>query len=276
MNKLVVIVLLSIFAVSGFANSLSEIRAKNEIRVGVRTNYPPFSKTDGSSFEGFEVELSKAIASKILGDGASVVLVGVEAKDRIPFLNDNKIDIAVANFSVTPEREKLVDVSVPYFSTYMAVVSHINKRATKLSDFNGGKMLVIPGTTSQEYINENKNEFASIKSVDCLGLMDCFNRLKNGEADGYFHTVFALGAVPILDRNYEVSLKSVGKPSFIAVAIKKGNKELVNAVNDAIFELSKEGFFKAAYEDTLNVYYKGNLDKKYFLLDDIYNFFMEN
>ena len=55
--------------------------------------------------------------------------------------------------------------------------------------------------------------------------------------------------------------------------MQKGNTDLAEAVNQALISLSKEGFFKKAYNDTFEPFYKGTVDKKYFLLDDIYSFF---
>lgn len=57
------------------------------------------------------------------------------------------------------------------------------------------------------------------------------------------------------------------------MAVQKGNAELLEVLNNAMIRLSKEEFFKKAFSDTLDPFYKGTAEEKYFLLDDIYNIF---
>lgn len=271
MKSLFIVFFSIIFAICLNANTLEEIQKSGEIRIGVRLNYPPFSKFDGDDFSGFEVELAKAIA-KIIAPKAQIKLVGVNAKDRIPFLNDNKIDMAVAQFAVSPKRQKHVDFSIPYFALYIALVANKTDQIKKLSQVSGKKVLAVPGTGSRSYVEKNVNA----QIVDCENMMACFTKLQNNEAIGYFHSIFAVAAIPIMDNKFEIAIKAVGPADFIAVGVNKGNAELRKAIDNAIIQLSKEGFFKEAYEKTLNAYYKGTLDKKLFLLDDLYNFFSED
>ena len=77
---------------------------------------------------------------------------------------------------------------------------------------------------------------------------------------------------PILDNDVKVDLKNLGESVFLAVAVQKGNKDLVEAINKQLAMLNKSGFFKTAYNDPFEPFYKGTADKKYFLLDDLYNF----
>lgn len=77
---------------------------------------------------------------------------------------------------------------------------------------------------------------------------------------------------PILDSSVSVNLKNLGNTVFLAVAVQKGNTELLNFINEQLIALNKSGFFKKAYEETFMPFYKGTVDKKYFLLDDLYNF----
>ncbi|MSN97219.1 transporter substrate-binding domain-containing protein, partial [Campylobacter sp. FMV-PI01] len=74
--------------------------SQKRIKIGVRLSQPPFSVLDGNgNFEGFEVELAKKIGEKIIGRGAKIELVGVNANDRVKFLNDNVADLMIANFT---------------------------------------------------------------------------------------------------------------------------------------------------------------------------------
>lgn len=269
-----VILLLSILAVGVFGATLSEIKSSNTIKIGVRKDFPPFGSLENGELSGFEVELAKEVGKYIVGEGGNITLVPLSAKDRIPMLQNGQIDVVIAQFTATPEREKVVDFSIPYFADTMSIISSADLQAKSVNNFKS--LLVIPGSTSEEYIKQKVQNFRNITIKNCENLMDCYSKLQNGEADGYFHTTFAIAAIPVLNNKYQISVKSVGIPSFIAAGVSKGNDDLKAAVTNAILEISKGGFFKDAYDKTINIYYKGTLDKNMFLLDDIYKAFMYN
>lgn len=254
-----------------FANSLQEILDTGEIRVGVRKDFPPLSSLKDNELVGFEVDLAKKIFSEIFKDkNITIKFVGTTSKDRISLLDENKIDVSFSSMAQTPQRMKQVDFTMPYLTTNMAIVSNKNKKISRLSDFKNKTLFIIPKTTSDEYIKKNPNDFMNINIKFCDGLMNCFERLKNGEADGYFHSILSIGVLPILDPNYEVSVGLIGRSDLVAAGVKKGNKELLQLINDKIIDIAQTSFFKDAYHDSFDVYYKGTLNKKYFLLDDLY------
>ena len=97
--------------------------------------------------------------------------------------------------------------------------------------------------------------------------------LKNGQGDAFADDNLVVLAFPIIDNSVEVSIKNLGETDFLGMAVQKGNKELLDVINESMIRLSKEGFFKKAFDDTLNPFYKGSAEEKYFLLDDIYRIF---
>lgn len=68
-----------------FGANLADIQKDKVIKIGVRMDQTPFSAMKNGSFEGFEVELAKAVAKKIAGNDVKIELIGVNAKDRVPF-----------------------------------------------------------------------------------------------------------------------------------------------------------------------------------------------
>ena len=251
------------------ASTLSQIKQNKTIKVGVRLNQPPFSVLKDGDFMGFEVNLARAIVKKIAGSDIKIEFIGVNAKERIPFLQDEIADMMVANFTITAQRAQKVDFSTPYLSNNQAIVSKKDANITCLKDLRDHKTLIIPKTTSDEFKQDNPN--LHINMVPCNNAKDCYAKLKNGEADSYLHTNILNATLPLIDFTLETSVPIVGRYDFIAVAVKKGNKELLDAVNSAIMELSNEKFFQTAYKETLEPFYKGKLDKRYLLLDSVYN-----
>lgn len=76
-----------------------------------------------------------------------------------------------------------------------------------------------------------------------------------------------------MNRSVEVSIKNLGTTDFLAIGVQKGNKTLLDFINDELIKLSKEGFFKKSFNETIQPFYKGHAEKKYFLLEDIYSVF---
>ena len=252
-----------------FGANLADIQKDKVIKIGVRMDQTPFSAMKNGSFEGFEVELAKAVAKKIAGNDVKIELIGVNAKDRVPFLQDGRADIMFANMTVTPERMKSVDCSMPYLSSVQSLISKKGSNIKKISDLRDCKILVIPGTTSFDYVKAHPQ--LGIKDVECENSKDCFKKFQDGEADAYLHTNILNATWTLMDGSLEVSLPVVGEYEFIAVAVAKDNKELLKAVNDALMSLSSEGEFQKLYRDILEPYYRGKIEKKYLLLDDVYN-----
>lgn len=248
------------------ANSLEQIKSSNVIRIGIAPNNPPLSQIDRSgNFHGFEVELARKIASAILPSG-KVELVGVANTDRASAVKENKIDLLIANFARTKSRAKEMSFSIPYLSTSLAVVARGDKGIKAEGDLNNHKVLTIGGTNSESYL-KNKN----IETVSCKNNMDCFQQLSNGSGDAYMHNILNVAVIPLLDNEYKISVKAVGPILFDCIATQKGNDALLNLVNEKILSLSKEGFFNNAYQNTFANFYKGTVEDKFFLLEDVYS-----
>ena len=95
--------------------------------------------------------------------------------------------------------------------------------------------------------------------------------MKDGRADGYANDNIIVLAYAVVDDTLEVPFKNLGAAEFLGVGVQKGNQSLLDFINADLIKLSKEGFFKTAYEDPFEPFYRGTADKKYFLLDGIYN-----
>ena len=256
--------------VFAFANSLSEIRQNRVVRIAVYENEPPFSRVVDGDFEGFDVELANALGGKILGAaGGRIELIPVSAQARFSSIQNNQADMVIAAASITEERKKIYDFSMPYLSVNSGILTRKSDNIKKIGDLQGKKVGVIRGSTGEAYMLKD----GGYNLAYCKNSSDCYKRLKSGEIDGACDDNLFVMVYPVADSSVEVNIKSLGENVFLGIAMQKGNTELVEAVNQALIELSKEGFFKRAYNDTFKPFYRGTVDKKYFLLDDIYSFF---
>ena len=251
-----------------FANTLSEIKSKGVLRVGVFTEQPPFGELRDGTFSGFEIDFANSIAKHIFNakDG-KVQFVPVQASERSKFLQDNLIDLLIATYTITDERAKGIDFSFPYFSVNIGVLTKKESNIHKEEELRGKKIIVENGTTAQNYFNQK-----GYTTVKCPNSNACYKMLKDGAGDAYANDNLIVLVYPIIDRTVEVNIKNLGKSDFLGVGVAKGNKELLDLVNNTLVSLSKEGFFRNSFKDTIDPFYKGTAEQKYFLLD-IYNIF---
>ena len=111
-------------AQSASEDELAKIKQKGVITVGVFSDKPPFGfVNDKGENDGFDVYVARELAKSLLGDASKVKFELVEAASRVEFLKSGKVDLIMANFTKTPEREEVVDFATPYMKVALGVVS---------------------------------------------------------------------------------------------------------------------------------------------------------
>ncbi len=264
MKKILLICLLTVLA---WSNTLSEIRSSKVLRVGVANYIPPFSKLENGKFVGFEVDIANKVGERIFGkNGGKIELVGMDIEERIPALVNNKVDVVIDSMSVVKERKKYVDFTTPYFSVDLSVLTNKDDHVSSIGDLKGKKILVIKGTTGHKALMGKSN----YQIAFCANNKECYQKVKNKEAIGYMTNNTMLLTFAVLDSDVELGVRQFGPSYMISMAVKKGNKELLEFLNKQIISFSKDGLFKNSFEKELNPFYKGLAEPKYFLLDDLY------
>ncbi len=267
MKKFLLSLLVAALASSALcARSLSEIKSSGVLRIGVYDAQPPFSKIEDGVHQGFEVDMANAIAKDMLPSGGKVEFTSVLANQRIKFLQEDKVDAVIATLTVTPEREKLIDFTTPYFSVNIGILTRVEDKIKSLNDLQDKTILVLSGGTAETYFEKQGYNIARCDNANA-----CYKALKAGQGDGYADDNLVVLAYPVLDKKVEVNIKNLGTSDFLAIGVKKGNSELLDFLNGELIKLSKEGFFKNSFDNFIEPYYKGTAEKKYFLLDDLYS-----
>lgn len=230
-------------------SAIDEIKAAGKIRIGVFSDKPPFGFVDEKGAnQGYDVYLAKRIAKDLLGDENKVEFVLVEAANRVEYLQSNKVDIILANFTVTPERKEKVDFANPYMKVSLGVVSPDGSPIKSVDDLKGKKLVVNKGTTAETYFAKN---YPDIELVKFEQNTEAFAALKDGRGAALAHDNTLLFAWARENEGYTTFISSLGEEDAIAPAVKKGNTELLEWVNKEIDTLTSEGFFKEAFEKTL-------------------------
>ncbi|WP_066891178.1 cysteine ABC transporter substrate-binding protein [Clostridium nigeriense] len=230
-------------------SSIEKIKEEGKVRIGVFSDKPPFGYVDEKGEnQGYDVYLAKRIAKDLLGDESKVEFVLVEAANRVEYLQSNKVDIILANFTVTPERKEKVDFANPYMKVSLGVVSPDGAPIKSVEDLKGKKLLVNKGTTAESYFTKN---YPDIELVKFEQNTETFAALKDGRGDALAHDNTLLFAWAKENPGYTTFISTLGDEDTIAPAVKKGDAELLEWLNNEIDTLTKEGFFKEDFDKTL-------------------------
>jgi len=183
----------------------------------------------------------------LVGYENKVQFVLVEAANRAEFLASDKVDITLANFTVTPERKEVVDFALPYMKVALGVASK-DGDITDVSQLKDKTLLINKGTTADLYFTKNHPEIKLLKFDQNT---ETFGAMLDGRGDAIAHDNTLLFAWTKSNPGFKVGIRSLGDQDVIAPAVKKGNDELRKWLDDLIVKLADEKFFHADYDATL-------------------------
>ena len=226
--------------------SPEQIKEAGEIVIGIFSDKAPFGYIDADGKPaGYDVVYGDRIAADL---GVTAKYVPVDAAARTEVLASNKVDITLANFTVTPERAEKVDFANPYFKVSLGVVSPTSAEITDVSQLAGKTLIVTKGTTAEAYFEANHPE-VKLQKYDQYS--DAYQALEDGRGDAFSTDNTEVIAWAIQHPGFSVGIKSLGDTSYIAAAVKKGNTALLDWLNNELVELGEENFFHKDYEQTL-------------------------
>lgn len=143
---------------------LEVIKARDKLIVGVFTDKPPFGFVDESGrYVGFDTDIGRRLALDLLGDENKVEFVAVEPASRIPFLQSDKVDLILANMTVTPERKEAVDFTNPNLRVAVQAIVADGSAVKKLDDLADKTIIVTTGTTADIWLTKNHPDWKLLK-----------------------------------------------------------------------------------------------------------------
>ena len=204
------------------------------IKMGTNAAFPPYEYKEGEEFVGIDVEIATAIAEEL---GGTLEVVDMEFDSIITAVNQGEVDFGMAGMTVTEDRLKEVDFSTSYASGVQSVIVPEGSAIASLDDLEGKKIGVQLGTTGDIYScddfgEENVTKFA--KGADAV------LALAGGDVDAVIidnepakSFVASNEGLKILDTDYAIE--------DYAIAVKKGNTELLDDINAALEKLTVDG-----------------------------------
>ena len=234
-------------AASGSFRTLDDIKASGKLVIGVFSDKSPFGYVDeNGEYAGYDIELANRLAQDL---GVEVEFVSTEAANRVEYLQTGKVDVILANFTVTPERAEQVDFAEAYMNVALGVVSHDNKVVTDLAEVStDDQIIVITGTTAETYLTAN---YPNIKLQKFDTYASAKTAFENGTGVAWANDNTEVIAFAKSTTGYTVGIETLGNPDTIAPAVSKGNTTLLDWINEDLVKLGSEKFFHADYEKTL-------------------------
>ena len=240
------------------ARTLDEIKKSGKIKIGVFSDKNPFGYVDeNGKVQGYDVYFAKRIAEDLLGSEDAVDFVYVEAASRVEYLKSAKVDITLANFTVTDERKEQVDFALPYMKVALGIVSPQKAEITDVNQLKGKKLIVVKGTTAETYFSKNYPDVTLVKFDE---YQEAYDALLDGRGDAFSTDNTEVLAWAKQNKGFVVGVESLGDIDTIAPAVQKGNTELLNWLNDEIKTLAKEKFFHKNFDETLKSVYGDSID----------------
>ncbi|MBC3929499.1 ABC transporter substrate-binding protein [Undibacterium sp. CY21W] len=226
------------FSQSAYADKLDDIKKSGVLRAAVFDSNPPFGSVDAKSHKivGYDIDFAEALAKKI---GVKLELVATNPANRIPLLQSGKVDLIVADITITAERAKVIDFSYPYFVTGQQFLV-ASSAANKLDAFAEARIGAVKGTTGEQELHVRFPK-AQVVAYDDVPL--ALTALRNGSVKAITQDSSIL--VGLLSnagdkKNFQI-LPEYLSTEHIGVGAPKGEKALLNVVNSSLLELEKNG-----------------------------------
>lgn len=232
------------------ARTLDEIKESGTIKIGVFSDKKPFGYVDDKGdYQGYDVYFADRLAKDL---GVDVEYVAVDPASRVEYLTSAKVDIILANFTVTDERAEQVDFALPYMKVALGVVSPSSQLISSVDDLEGKTLIVGKGTTAETYFEKN---YPKVNLLKYDQYSEAYQALLDGRGDALSTDNTEVLAWALENKGYEVGITSLGDTDTIAPAVQKGNTALLDWINDEIKTLGEENFFHKDYEETLEPVY---------------------
>lgn len=227
--------------------TLDEIKESGTINIGVFSDKNPFGYVDeNGEYQGYDVYFANRLAKDL---GVEVNFVSTEAANRIEYLQTGKVDVILANFTVTDERAEEVDFALPYMNVALGVVLRDDNVIKSLDNWNkDDSIIVISGTTAETYLIENYPDIPLQKFDSYATAKEAF---ENGTSVAWANDNTEVIAFALQNKGYTVGIPELGNSDTIAPAVSQGNTTLLDWINEEIKSLGEENFFHADYEATL-------------------------
>jgi len=213
--------------------------ADTVLTMATNAEFPPYEYHDGGNIVGIDVEVADAIAKKL---GMTLEIEDIAFDSIIPELESGKADIGVAGMTVSEDRLKNVDFSDTYTTASQVIIVKEDSPITGPDDLAGKFIGVQLGTTGDIYASDYEEQGATIERYN-KGF-EAVQAMMQGKIDAVVIDVEPAKVFVSQNEGIKILDEALTVEEY-AIAIKKGNTELLEKVNKALAELKESGELQA-------------------------------
>ncbi len=219
---------------------LDKIEQKGKIKAGVKYDSKPFGYMDADQkLKGFDVDLVKEIAKRLLGDENAVEFQQVTSSNRIFALNSGTVDLVAATMTVNKKRKKVIDFSNPYYIAGQAIMVPHNSDIRSIADLGGKKIIVVLGSTSEKNIKTLVPE-AIIGGFRTY--TDAFSAIRSRRGDALTTDDTIIAGFLSEDSNFKMlKERYTQEPYALGFKKSKSTKKFQAAINTIIEDMKADG-----------------------------------
>ena len=229
--------------VPAYADTLDDIKKALKIRIGIDTAIPPFGMVDDKMMPtGSDVDTARLLAKDL---GVALEIVTATGPSRIPMLQTNKVDLVISTLSITPDRAKVIDFSVPY-ADHPSVVAALPSIAIKsYADLAGKKVAVVRGTTQDTDLAREAKGAQLVRYEDDATMALAF---ASGQVDILATARSLLPAISKKNPGRTAESKITMQTFYLAVGLRKNEPKLKAWVDEWVRTNLKNGKLAAIYK----------------------------
>lgn len=241
----------ALVACGGVKPQVKAIQDRGVLRVGVMVDVPRFSDYDeDGALEGLEIDLAKLIAEEMLGDAEAIAFTATTAQMRGPMLENNEVDIVVAAYTITEERKKSLNFTVPYYVDEIGFLVRKGAGIDDITDLDGRTVGVAKTSTARDALDaECAVNGTAVDYLEYASFPEVKAALLDGQVDAFVvDKSILLGYV-----DSETELLDYGfDPQPYGVATKLENGQLAEYLNGVIEEIQEDGRLEALMDRWLS------------------------
>lgn len=222
-------------------NVYQTVKETKTINWGVKADTPLFGAINikTGQISGFEIDLAKALTKKMFGKKVKANFVTTTANTKIQLLKNKNIDAVIAAMTITPEREKQVDFSKPYFPAGQSIMVNDHSKIKNVKDLNNKKVLIVKGTTSADAVKKFAPKAEILQFYD---YGQAFTALKAGQGDAFVTDNGILAGILRDNPGYKLVGGNFTDQPY-GIAVNEGQTEMHQQINSALTQLEKDGTY---------------------------------
>lgn len=232
------------------SNMYEEIIQRGVIKVGINTDSKPFGYiNEKGEICGFDADLAHYIAQYILDNPNAVKFVSVTPNNRLLKLSTGEADIIIATMTITPQREEIINFSIPYDTAGLGILVKSSSQVSSINDLADQNIGVVWGTTAE------KNMQGLVPTGHIIGFKtykEAFNALIQGHITALTSDDTILSGYALEDKNVKLLPKRYTRePYGIGFRKGKGASKLKNALDFAISDMKQKNVLNRLHKKWL-------------------------